>query len=332
MKKVESLTNDLIRYYTNRELELARILLGPQATVKDLQPVLEEFIKEFANAYKENRLTNFPFMDDLAQDLHKIKKNYELPANTQYAQHVEKYVQKIVNKFKKLDPTQRKAVAKNLQVKLSFLGDYLQSLKDRGFLDPNIAIGELIAQVARGQRISTQIQSLIATKTQIKKDIDTIVKAIEAFERGLIAGSKNDPKGQLRVEPRNIDKQLGMAFGLFNEDIIQDTLNSLAQEGMSKISKSIDKTFKTGTIDTDFDVADNKAVISVNKTGTFDIGIDVKYHIKRDSKSMRRYNRGALQGKKVKEIFDFIRPQKKVKQMMYLLVNSYFFGAEAGTD
>lgn len=227
----------------------------------------------------------------------------------------------------KLNDADKSEAQKVLTITIKYLADYLKSLTDANYVNPNEAIGIMMQKMLKGQSIISDVNALIKTDEKISKDVETIVQVIKAFERGVIT-----TKEALRLT--GIAKQLAIAFGLLNEDVVQDTANKVIQKQATRLSSYAESSMKTGQGQQgkiERDISDNKIILSIDST-SFNIGIDVKYHFSRNKENMRRYFRGGLKNKKVSQIFNFIKPAQEVNKMMYLLVNSYFFGAEGGQD
>lgn len=325
--KIVSLANTLIGYYNGREEELGKLIFKDGYTKEKIQAVLNEFINDFADEYATNRAQNFPFLDSIANKLFQVKEAVTKPTDSQFTQKtVEKWVKKALANVK-LNDADKSEAQKVLTVTIKYLADYLKSLTDANYVNPNEVIGIMMQKMLTGQSIMSDVNALIKTDEKMSKDIETIVQVIKAFERGVIT-----KKEALRLT--GIAKQLAIAFGLLNEEVVQDTTNKVVQKQSTVLSSFVSDSFRTGQGQKgkiERDISDNKIILSIDSS-SFDIGIDVKYHFSRNKANMRRYFRGALKNKKVSQIFNFIKPAEEVNKMMYLLVNSYFFGAEGGKD
>lgn len=331
---VGNLTTTLINYYKNREKELKAYMFGTE-NVSDEQTneLLTDFLQNFAQQYAENRANKYPLLDNIANSLYNVQqmqKNFG-GLTKKAVEAMAKRVVDNMGKSSKLTADKKKSIKKELMTVVTAVNDFLFAImKKYGIKNPNDLIGEMMDKLLRGQSIQGDITEVLKTKNILEKELKMVQELVKAIEKGVISSKYSS------VRQSSIGKELGKAFGLFNELIVTEAAAEYAVGAIDEISSQFGRTMEsitvldTGKKDVKSDVSDGKVVMQVKGEEPFDIGIDVKYHFARYKNSMRTYRRG-LNQKKVNEVFNFMKPTD-VKIMVYLLVNSYYFKEDSTVD
>lgn len=321
-RKARQIFRVLTAYYKKREYDFSKFLYG-QVNHDKLKNDIDDFIKNFANQYNKNQADNYPYIDEIRNDLEKLRddKDYQLDNATT----IKKYETTIKNVLKKKKVATTKLKGKRI-TELAIITEPLQNylhyiMKKYNIPNPDLLVEDIYEALISGKRLSTQFNELQRLGGILKEEMKYIKSFLNAIRDGLQPGLKGGGWRQ-----GGIALALSRSLGKNEEIIVEQVIDQMIASGTDNILKNLQSVMieqvgesKTKTQD----ITDTK-LRAVNKRGeTFEIGLDVKFNMYSDGKG-REYKRGA----NVKEVKDVIKEAGSPKDMatfMYLIVNSYYF-------
>lgn len=329
---VQTTMQQLIAYYKRREQDLMQFL-GYKGDHKSFQKDAQNLLSKFSAEYLAGRTGRYKIIDSLYQGLKGIENFQENIKSNQ-----KKYLENILNaQLRKAGMNLRTKAAQQRKKQTFVIINQIESLLDElskkaGINNPHALIDQILQMIANGDDFSNLTPELLGFISLLQKELKLLLELLKTLSS--ITRAERVKGGAKVLTPV---QQYANALGLFNEDltgeIMQNILEESSRMGANLFSKSLGKKFNftyrvTGREDVPIDVADTTVTIQNKQTGeAFNFGVDVKFHINSNYKNNRKYERGELK-KQVSEVFDIPAPEE-IAAMLYLMTNSYFFGAEA---
>ena len=322
----------LKRYYASKEDDLKEFL-GYKGDDEAFKKDARNFLNTFQNQYVNGRTGRYQIIDQLYHSLRNFEKFQQTISGQQ-----SKYVENVLNnQLKKAGMNLRKKTTqsrkKQTYVIINQINELLENLSRKANIsNPHEHINKILQMIANGDDFSQMTPDLIAFITLLQKELKLLLELLQTLSSITRAEKvKGGAKVQTPVD------QYANALGLFNEEltgeIMLEALDRAAKQGANLFSGALGKKFGfsykvTGREDVPIDVTDTTVYIKNKQSGKiFSFGVDVKFHINPTYANNRKYKRGELK-KQASEIFDIPTPEE-ISAMLYLMTNSYFFGAEA---